>query len=584
MKIKVTSDYYTENQEKLNALGIEKSYSSRHKDKYVGIDLALLSPKKIASLQELFEKTGKHKPKSVLGLALQDISTWIGVTKGEEIQPRSVQQFAAFITENIRTLDGHRVFKQDGVGNWRCFYVASVTYQPSVTNNGYRSPETCNVFLAYKELGTTYTHTEHFYQTDVLGRTALDTLARRGYLLETPDLREQYLIVHKRFKATVGAIGKQFLAMGTGTDNLDGNVKNKEDSWGRTTSKIHLDISGKPTRIVIDVFHETDVDKDKSASKVDPTFWLKKSVNSTSLEDEENEIEEDENGEEEIKNVPDLSEFEPDEIPEHPICAVFDLKRHLRLRVHIGNLTEYIYDKNLGSKLVLPDNVRRLVDLLLVQNGDFKDIIEDKGGGAPILCAGPPGVGKTLTAEVYSEVMERPLYSVQCSQLGLTPEALERELLRVFSRSQRWNAILLLDEADVYVAARESNLHQNAIVGVFLRVLEYYGGALFLTTNRSDKVDDAIISRCIARIDYVLPSVPDQKKIWKILSQVSDVHIEDTEIEKIVEEHPNLSGRDIKNMIKLGRAFCQSENTPYTSETAKFVEQFRPAPGKTRND
>ena len=47
--------------------------------------------------------------------------------------------------------------------------------------------------------------------------------------------------------------------------------------------------------------------------------------------------------------------------------------------------------------------------------------------------------------------MQRPLYSVQCSQLGLEPADLERELLKIFTRAARWNAILLLDEADVYI-------------------------------------------------------------------------------------------------------------------------------------
>ena len=38
----------------------------------------------------------------------------------------------------------------------------------------------------------------------------------------------------------------------------------------------------------------------------------------------------------------------------------------------------------------------------------------------------------------------------------------------------------------------------NAVVGVFLRVLEYFNGLLFLTTNRIDDIDEAIVSRCIA--------------------------------------------------------------------------------------
>jgi MoxR-like ATPase len=35
------------------------------------------------------------------------------------------------------------------------------------------------------------------------------------------------------------------------------------------------------------------------------------------------------------------------------------------------------------------------------------DIVAGKSGGTTVLCAGPPGVGKTLTAEVYSEIIRR---------------------------------------------------------------------------------------------------------------------------------------------------------------------------------
>src|SRR4029077_12394612 len=157
----------------------------------------------------------------------------------------------------------------------------------------------------------------------------------------------------------------------------------------------------------------------------------------------------------------------PPDVPLFPVVPVFDLRRHMRLRVHISNLTEYVYDTSLSNKLVLPQDQRSLVDMLVSHKGGFSDVIKGKGGGAIILCAGIPGTGKTLTSEVYAEAEQRPLYSVQCSQLGTKPDDLETELLKVFVRAQRWNAILLLDEADVYVSKRGSDLMQNAIVGVF---------------------------------------------------------------------------------------------------------------------
>ena len=50
------------------------------------------------------------------------------------------------------------------------------------------------------------------------------------------------------------------------------------------------------------------------------------------------------------------------------------------------------------------------------------DIVKGKSNGVIICSMGLPGVGKTLTAEVYSEKIKRPLYTVQASQLGLSRE------------------------------------------------------------------------------------------------------------------------------------------------------------------
>ena len=43
-------------------------------------------------------------------------------------------------------------------------------------------------------------------------------------------------------------------------------------------------------------------------------------------------------------------------------------------------------------------------------------------------------------------------------------------------RAQRWGAVMLIDEADVYIKRRDDDITMNAVVGVFLRVLEYFNG------------------------------------------------------------------------------------------------------------
>ena len=79
-----------------------------------------------------------------------------------------------------------------------------------------------------------------------------------------------------------------------------------------------------------------------------------------------------------------------------------------------------------------------------------------------------------------------------------------------------WRAVLLIDEADVFLERRSlHDIHRNAMVSVFLRVLEYYSGILFLTTNRVTTFDDAFKSRIHIPIRYTDLTVDSRRQIWR---------------------------------------------------------------------
>lgn len=76
---------------------------------------------------------------------------------------------------------------------------------------------------------------------------------------------------------------------------------------------------------------------------------------------------------------------------------------------------------------------------------------------------------------------------------------------------------MLLDEADVFLAARDKrDLQRNAIVSVFLRVLEYYSGILFLTTNKVGAFDEAFKSRIHLTLYYDKLDPEQTRKIWEV--------------------------------------------------------------------
>ncbi|KAH5346816.1 hypothetical protein HBI48_189150 [Parastagonospora nodorum] len=150
------------------------------------------------------------------------------------------------------------------------------------------------------------------------------------------------------------------------------------------------------------------------------------------------------------------------------------------------------------------------------------DIVRGKGQGLIILLHGPPGSGKTSTAETIAAYTRRPLYSITCGDIGTDPEIVEKNLLEHTRRADQWGCVLLLDEADVFLVQRDwANLQRNALTSIFLRQLEYYAGILFLTTNRPGVIDEAFKSRVHISLRYPSVDLDSTKKQWtNILNRI----------------------------------------------------------------
>ena len=126
----------------------------------------------------------------------------------------------------------------------------------------------------------------------------------------------------------------------------------------------------------------------------------------------------------------------------------------------------------------------------------IEDVIMGKGEGLILLLSGPPGTGKTLTAEAVADKTRRPLYYLQAEDLGINAALLGANIKKVFEMATEWDAVILLDEADVFMAERHPNdIARNELVSIFLRELEYFRGIIFLTTNLYDTIDTAFRSR-----------------------------------------------------------------------------------------
>ncbi|CAG5146982.1 uncharacterized protein ALTATR162_LOCUS1964 [Alternaria atra] len=238
-----------------------------------------------------------------------------------------------------------------------------------------------------------------------------------------------------------------------------------------------------------------------------------------------------------------------------PRVRGYSLKKKQWLLFYIELIQDIKFNDDAFASLVLPEDQKELVlafaESQAMNQTSFDDVISGKGRGHITLLSGPPGVGKTLTAESVAEHMRAPLFMMSAGDLGIDPDQVETKLTNILEMISKWNAVLLLDECDVFLEARSTHdLERNKLVSIFLRVLEYYEGLLFLTTNRVDNIDAAFQSRIHISLAYPDLTSASRKSIWqnflKSLGGLEEWKDEDVEELASVE----LNGRQIKNVLK----------------------------------
>ncbi|KAI1345330.1 P-loop containing nucleoside triphosphate hydrolase protein [Xylaria sp. FL0043] len=243
-----------------------------------------------------------------------------------------------------------------------------------------------------------------------------------------------------------------------------------------------------------------------------------------------------------------------------PWVKAFDLKAKQWCELLVDELQEVSWNDDAFDKLVLPGDEKDLAwefveAKALSQSAEFDDFIPDKGRGLLILMFGPPGVGKTFTAEAVAEKSRVPLYAMSAAELGTSPCDVERALKRALDLCRMWNAMLLLDEADVFLGVRTpDSIQRNELVSIFLRMLEYYQGTMFLTTNRVASIDPAFQSRVDLFLPYYDLTNEARREIWRNFIERAGAdrfEVTDASLEKL--SNLPLNGREIKNLIKSAR-------------------------------
>lgn len=281
-----------------------------------------------------------------------------------------------------------------------------------------------------------------------------------------------------------------------------------------------------------------------------------------------------------VDSIDDLPANVASLIPQTSYVPVCGLRTGGRYYAHVSHLRESPYrpDSELIDKLVLSDDDSKLLKTISKSTvaSRFTDFVDGKGIGRNVILVGPPGVGKTLIAESITESRGQPLYSVSCASLGFTAESVERSLRVVAERASRWNAALLIDDADAYISPRNENISQAAVTSVLLAFMERHEGWLYMTTNRTCGVDEAVKSRCLLRLTLDKPGVDYLARIWLSLCSYNSVNVDEALSIYLAESFPDLTGRDIGQVINLYLLVYGRDSEPtrenMTSLCRRFVE------------
>ncbi|GES86062.1 P-loop containing nucleoside triphosphate hydrolase protein [Rhizophagus clarus] len=241
--------------------------------------------------------------------------------------------------------------------------------------------------------------------------------------------------------------------------------------------------------------------------------------------------------------------------------------------IDVEHLSEISFDDEAFDKLVLDQTRKSLIESLVKVEYSKTDIINNKDDGCTFLLHGPPGVGKTLTAEAISEKLHRPLYSISVGELGTNAKDLEGKLREIFDLAYAWNAIILIDEVDIFLERRNVlEVDRNALVCVFLRLLDYHQGIVFLTTNRVNCFDDAFKSRISISLEYKELDVKARETLWSTFLEFSDYEPNNVNIKKLSDIH--LNGREIKDAVKLAKALNKEKNEEHYLKEIKGSLEF----------
>ncbi len=198
------------------------------------------------------------------------------------------------------------------------------------------------------------------------------------------------------------------------------------------------------------------------------------------------------------------------------------------VELDFGELADRIIPRFSSADLILAPAQARVVDEIRAGIRNVSRVHHEWGtarawdeAGLAVLLAGPPGTGKTMTAEVLARDLDLPLYRIDLSQVvnkyvGET----EKNLKRLFDAAESADVVLFFDEADAVFGRRTQvkdahDRYANLEVSYLLGRMERAKGLTILATNRKRDLDEAFLRRLRYVVDYAMPGIDERERIWR---------------------------------------------------------------------
>ncbi|KAJ6563425.1 hypothetical protein DFH09DRAFT_1477318 [Mycena vulgaris] len=252
--------------------------------------------------------------------------------------------------------------------------------------------------------------------------------------------------------------------------------------------------------------------------------------------------------------------MEDNEPPTLNLCSI-----DVEVELNVECVTDIEWDDVAFDQLAIDPDRKILIRGLVKTHASLKearsvgDFVAGKGSGLIMNLFGPPGVGETLTMKATN--LRKPLYVVSAGDLGTDPTSLDRALTKIFSLVPVWDAVVLIDEADVFLEERETaDVERNAMVAIF-------PGDLVLDDEPRQQFDAAFQSRIHLSLRYNDLSRVEKEQLWRAFwdktRTAESAHTLSAEQLEALSSR-SLNGRQIKNIVKLTVALAAEEENPPT--------------------